>query len=200
MAESLVPEPSRIEVEIVVGKLKRYKSPGTDQMPAELIEAGCETFRYKIHELILSTWNMDELSQQWKEYVTVPIQTKGDKTYCYNYLGIFLLSVAYNMLCNFLVVRLIPYVSEIIGHYQCWFHYKRSTTDQIFYIHQIVDKNESIMGQYITYLQTSRKPTTELREKFFTKLVKLIKMCLNETYSKARVGKICLINFLFRMG
>jgi hypothetical protein len=32
------------------------------------------------------------------------------------------------------------------------------------------------------------------------KLVRLIKMCLNETYSKVRVGKICLINFLFRMG
>jgi hypothetical protein len=32
------------------------------------------------------------------------------------------------------------------------------------------------------------------------KLVKLIKMCLNETYSKVRVGKFCLMNFLFRMG
>jgi hypothetical protein len=31
------------------------------------------------------------------------------------------------------------------------------------------------------------------------KLVSLIKMCLNETYSEVRVGKICLINFLFRM-
>jgi hypothetical protein len=32
------------------------------------------------------------------------------------------------------------------------------------------------------------------------KLVRLIKMCLNETYSKVCMGKICLINFLFRMG
>jgi hypothetical protein len=32
------------------------------------------------------------------------------------------------------------------------------------------------------------------------KLVSLIKMCLNETYSKIRIGKICLINLLFRMG
>jgi hypothetical protein len=31
------------------------------------------------------------------------------------------------------------------------------------------------------------------------KLVRLIKICLNETYSKVRVGKICLTNFLFRM-
>jgi len=31
------------------------------------------------------------------------------------------------------------------------------------------------------------------------KLVRLIKMLLNETYSEVLVGKFCLINFLFRM-
>jgi hypothetical protein len=39
-AEPLVLEPSFIEVEIAVGKLKSYKSLGTDQIPAELIKAG----------------------------------------------------------------------------------------------------------------------------------------------------------------
>jgi hypothetical protein len=32
-AEPLVPEPSLLEVEIVIGKLKSYKSPGTDNIP-----------------------------------------------------------------------------------------------------------------------------------------------------------------------
>jgi hypothetical protein len=41
-AEPLVPEPSLVEVEIAVGKSKSYKSPGTDQIPAELIKAGGE--------------------------------------------------------------------------------------------------------------------------------------------------------------
>jgi hypothetical protein len=35
-----VPEPSISEVEVAIGKLKRCKSPGTDQIPAELIQAG----------------------------------------------------------------------------------------------------------------------------------------------------------------
>jgi hypothetical protein len=39
-AEPLVPEPSLVEVEIAIGKLKRYKFAGTDQIPAELIKAG----------------------------------------------------------------------------------------------------------------------------------------------------------------
>jgi hypothetical protein len=41
-AELPVPEPSASEVEDAIGKLKRYKSPGADQTPAELIQAGGE--------------------------------------------------------------------------------------------------------------------------------------------------------------
>jgi hypothetical protein len=37
-AEPLVPEPSSSEVEIAVEKLKRYKSPRIDQIPAEMIQ------------------------------------------------------------------------------------------------------------------------------------------------------------------
>jgi hypothetical protein len=44
MSEPLVPEPSLDEVEIAIGKLKSYKSPGTDNIPAELIKAGGETY------------------------------------------------------------------------------------------------------------------------------------------------------------
>jgi hypothetical protein len=36
-AEPLVPEPSAFEVEMAIEKLKRHKSPGIDQIPAELI-------------------------------------------------------------------------------------------------------------------------------------------------------------------
>jgi hypothetical protein len=39
-AEPLEPKPSLVEVEIVIGKLKIYKSLGTDKIPAELIKAG----------------------------------------------------------------------------------------------------------------------------------------------------------------
>jgi hypothetical protein len=56
MAESLVPELSLVEVEIAIGKLKRYKSLGTDQIPAELIKAGVETCS-EIHKLIRCLWN-----------------------------------------------------------------------------------------------------------------------------------------------
>jgi hypothetical protein len=41
------------EVEIAVVKLKRYKLPGSDQIPAEIIETGGETFLRFTNSLIL---------------------------------------------------------------------------------------------------------------------------------------------------
>jgi hypothetical protein len=39
-AEPFVPEPSAAEVEVAIRKMKRYKAPGSDQISAELIQAG----------------------------------------------------------------------------------------------------------------------------------------------------------------
>jgi hypothetical protein len=79
-AEPLVPEPSSSEVHVAIEKLKRYKSPGTDQIPAELIQAGGNTLRSEIHKLFNCIWNKEELPEQWKESIIVPIYKKGDKT------------------------------------------------------------------------------------------------------------------------
>jgi hypothetical protein len=84
-AEPLELEPSLFEVKITIGKLKRYKSPGTDHFPTELTKSGGEILRSEIHKLIHSIWHKDELPQQWKESIIVPIRKKGDKTGCNNY-------------------------------------------------------------------------------------------------------------------
>jgi hypothetical protein len=93
-AQPLVPEPSLVRVEIAIGKLKSYKSPGTGQILAELIKAGGETLCSEIHKLICSIWSKEELPQQWKESIIVSIHKKGDKIDCNNYQAISLLSAA----------------------------------------------------------------------------------------------------------
>jgi hypothetical protein len=65
-AEPSVPVSSASEVEVAIGKLKRYKSPGFDQIPAEVIQTGGETLRSEIHELTKLIWNKEELPHQWK--------------------------------------------------------------------------------------------------------------------------------------
>jgi hypothetical protein len=66
------------------------------------------------------------------------------------------------------------------------------------------------MGQCINYLLTSRKPMTQFKKEVLynillqfgmpKKLVRLIKMCLNETYSKVHVGKLLSDKFPIQNG
>ena len=107
--EPLVPEPSAFEFELVIGKLKNHKSPGTDQIPAELIKAGGRTICCAIHKLTISIWNKEELPEEWKESIIVPIYKKEDKTDCNDHRGISLLPATYKILSNILLSRLIPY-------------------------------------------------------------------------------------------
>jgi hypothetical protein len=53
-----------------------------------------------------SVWNKEELPNQWKESIIIPVHKKGDKTECNNYRGISLLSTSYNILSNILLLRL----------------------------------------------------------------------------------------------
>jgi hypothetical protein len=65
------------------------------------------------------------------------------------------------------------------------------------------------MRQYISYSYILRKPTIQLGEKYCTifwgfgvplKLVRLIKMCLNETYGEVRIVKHLSDNFTSQNG
>ena len=87
-AKPQVPEPSASEFELAIDKLKTHKSPGIDQIPAELIKAGDRTICFEIHKLIISIWKKEKLPEEWKESIIVPIYKKGDKTDCNNYRGI----------------------------------------------------------------------------------------------------------------
>jgi hypothetical protein len=70
-AEPPVPELSTFE--LAIEKLKRHKSPGIDQIPVELIKAWGRTINYNNHKLIIAIRNKEELPEEWKESIIVPI-------------------------------------------------------------------------------------------------------------------------------
>jgi len=96
--EPLVPGLCSFKDEIAVGKLKRIKSQNTDQILAEVIHTGGNMLHSDIQKLINSIWNKEELLQQWKESVIVPIYKKGTRTDCINYRGIFFTNNIQNIL------------------------------------------------------------------------------------------------------
>jgi hypothetical protein len=87
----LLPDLSPFEVEIATADLKKYKLPGTNQIPAEPFQAGGETLLSEIHKFINSIRGKEELPYQWKESLIAPIHKKGSKTDCSNFCEIVLL-------------------------------------------------------------------------------------------------------------
>jgi len=86
--EPLVPESSAFEFDMAVEELKRYKL--INRIPAEFIKSGSRTIRSEIHKRITSSWNKEELPEEWKESIIVPIYKKDDKRDYSNYRGISL--------------------------------------------------------------------------------------------------------------
>jgi hypothetical protein len=110
-----------------------------------------------------------------------------------------LLSTSYKILSNILLARLTPYADEITGDHQCGFRHNRSTTVQIFYIQQILEKRWEFNGTVHQLFIEFKKAYVSVRGAVLhniliesgipRKLVGLIQICLNETYRTVRIGK-----------
>jgi hypothetical protein len=131
-----------------------------------------------------------------------------DKTDCSNYRGISLSSTTYKILSNILLSRLTPYTADVIGDYRCGCRCNRSTTDHIFCICQILEKkwkyNEVV---HQLFIDLKKACDSVRREVLYNpvigfhiplKLISLIKMCLNNTYSRPQVGKHLSDRFLIK--
>jgi len=200
-AEPLVPEPSAFEVDLVIEKLKSNKSPGIDQIQAELIKAGVRQFAVRYINLLFLFGigrNCLRSGRSRSLYLSIRRVIKQ----------IVVIVEAYHF-CQ-LCTRLTPYAEEIIGDHQCGFRHNRSTTDHIFFIRQILGKkceyNEAVHHLFIDFKKAYDSFRREVLYNILIefgipmKLVRLIKMCLSETCSRVQVGKNLSDMFPFRNG
>jgi hypothetical protein len=107
------------------------------------LKQGVEQFAMKSINLFIS--NQEELPEELKKSIFVPVYKKSDTTDCSTYRGISLLLITYKLLYNILLSRLTPYEVEVIGDYQYGFRCNRLNTDHIFCIHSIIEKNGNII-------------------------------------------------------
>ena len=127
-------------------------------------------------------------------------------TDCSNYWRLTLLSPTYKILSNFLMSRLTPKAEEIIGYHERGFRRNSSTTDHVFCIHQILKKkleyNEAVYQLFKDFQKIRRGVLYNILMLFCIpmKVVTLIKMCLNETYSTVCADKHFSDMFLIRNG
>ena len=71
-------EPTLGEVQSAMGKLKNGKSPETDSITAELVQAGGKFSAKKIHQLLKNIWKYENnVPTKWKQELIIKLPKKG---------------------------------------------------------------------------------------------------------------------------
>ena len=95
-----------------VKKLKDNKSPGVDEIPAELIKAGGEDMISALHQLLNCIWEKEQWPTEWTKSILVTIPEKGDLADCANYRTIALISHLSKVLLLIMLQRLSSQLSS----------------------------------------------------------------------------------------
>ena len=123
----------REEVEIAVASLKKGKSAGVDNIPAELVQAGGETMIDVLTEICNRIWRTGEWPTPWIQSLIITLPKKGNLQLCHNYRTISLISHSSK-------VMLKPQAEEIIAEEQAGFRAGRGTIEQIFNLRILCEK------------------------------------------------------------
>jgi hypothetical protein len=108
--------------------------------------------RSELNKLSNSIRNKEELSDQWKDAIVVPVDKKSDKTDCSNRGGISLISTPYNNLFDTMLSMLSPYIGDITGDHRCGFRRNSSATDQISFYSSGTGGDGITMRQHVSHL------------------------------------------------
>ena len=122
------------EVEKAVHALKCGKSPGVDNIPAELLKYGGPELIKTLTSICQRIWETKQWPKDWSQSLIIPLPKKGNLRLCQNYRTISLISHPSKVMLWVLLNRLKGKAEEILAEEQAGFRPKRSTTEQIFNI------------------------------------------------------------------
>ena len=126
-------------MEAAVKSLKKGKSAGIDNIPAELVQAGGEALITTLTTICNTIWQSGEWPTPWTLIITLP--KKGNLQMYQNYRTISLISHPSKVTLKILLNRLKPQAEEIIAEEQAGFRAGRSTSEQIFNLRILCEKH-----------------------------------------------------------
>ena len=130
----------RREVEAAVQSLKKGKSAGVDNIPAELVQAGGEDVITALTTICNRIWQTGEWPTPWTQSLIITLPKKGNLQQCQNYRTISLISHPSKVMLKVILNRLKPQAEKIIAEEQAGFRAGRSTTEQIFNLRILCEK------------------------------------------------------------
>ena len=130
----------RREVEAAVRSLKKGKSAGVDNIPAELVQAGGEDVITALTTIFNKIWQTGEWPTPWTQSLVITLPKKGNLQQCQNYRRISLFSHPSKVMLKIILNRLKPQAEKIIAEEQAGFRAGRSTTERIFNLRILCEK------------------------------------------------------------
>ncbi|CAF1527450.1 unnamed protein product [Adineta ricciae] len=187
------------EVQKAIYSLKCNKSPGSDGITAEMLQAGGEQLARQIHKLCNKAWHEGTIPEEWSKSILVPIPKKGDLSQCCNYRTISLINhtgkVFLTVLLNRLKTQLDPYLSEE----QAGFRKDRNTVQQILTLRLLAEKAKRQGKKVFNCFIDFQKAFDTIKHKIIwatlksygveTKMVTLLQKTYDSAQSAVRSGK-----------
>ena len=186
------------EIVQAVKAMKNNKAAGVDGIAAELIKHGGQRLQDEVIKIFKMIWAEEDIPQEWRTGIYVPIHKKNDRYVCENYRGICLLTIGYKILSKVLCARLMPHYTRSIGEYQAGFMPSKSTIDNVFVVRQLSEKyreyGRTAWHIFVDYRQAydsvHRPSLWSILRQFSVpeKLVRLIQACYANSKGCVKVG------------
>ncbi|XP_029637978.1 uncharacterized protein LOC115213182 [Octopus sinensis] len=183
LKEELNKPPTLEETIEAIGKLKSHKAAGVDDVPPKIWKNGGPM----LHDFLVCCWEQSKLPQDLRDTVIITLyKNKGEKSDCFNYWGITLLSIAGKVLARILLNRLVSTIAEEnLPKSQCGLRANRGTTDMVFVLCQLQEKcQEQNRGLCAAFVDLTKAFDTVSRTELWLILerpgcpTKFLQMCL----------------------
>jgi len=173
------------EVKDVIKKMKKKKTAGEDKIPNEAWLYGGEETAEELHRIINKIWNGEqELPEEWKTGMVIPIHKKGDIHDVRNYRGITLMDTGYKIYAEIIRKRLEKEMEEkeLMGETQTGYRKGKGTLEAIYIVKTAMEEEtKKEKGEIYLFFADMKGAFDKLRRE---KLWELMKK--NEISSKLR--------------
>ena len=109
------------EAEAAVQSLKKGKSAGVDNIPAELVQAGGEDVITALTTICNKIWQTGKWPTPWTQSLVITLPKKGNLQQCQNYRTASLISHPSKVMLKIILNRLKPQAEKIIAEEQAGF-------------------------------------------------------------------------------
>ena len=108
----------RKEVKAVIQSLKKGKSAGVDNIPAELVQAGGEDVITALTAICNKIWQTGEWATPWTQSLAITLPKKGNLQQYQKYRTISLISHPSKVMLKIVQNRLKPQAEKVIAEEQ----------------------------------------------------------------------------------